>query len=98
MNRERAETPRMADENEMACRELAQLVTDYLDEHLTEHDRRRFEEHMAVCTSCVTLVAQFRTTIAVVSRLDADRVVPPATRDQLLAAFRAWTAAPPSGA
>lgn len=88
----------MGDHDEMACRELAQLVTDYLDEHLTAGDRRRFEEHLAVCRNCVTLVDQFRTTIAALSGLDADRDVPPATRDHLLAAFRGWTAAPTSGA
>lgn len=88
----------MGDHNDMSCRELVQLVTDYLGEHLTAGDRRRFQEHLAACRDCVTLVDQFRTTIAVVSSLDADRDVPPATRDRLLAAFRGWTAAPTSGA
>ena len=54
----------MADAHEMACRELVQLVSDYLDAYLTEADRQRFDEHLAVCSGCVTIVEQFRATIA----------------------------------
>ena len=84
----------MGHRNEMACRELVQLVSDYLDEYLTDADRRRFDEHLAECCGCVTIVEQFRATIAATAAGDAERVVSPATRDDLLAEFRAWTNAP----
>ncbi len=83
----------MSDENEMACRELVDLVSDYLDEYLTEFDRRRFEEHLAICRDCVTFVDQFRTTIAAVAGLEVPHEVPSATRDRLLNEFRDWNEA-----
>ena len=83
----------MGHRNEMACRELVQLVSDYLDEYLTEADRRRFDEHLAECRGCVTIVEQFRATIAATAAGGAESVVPPAIRDRLLAEFRAWTEA-----
>jgi anti-sigma factor RsiW len=83
--------------NHMACRELVQLVTDYLDDALTDDDQRRFEEHLAECPDCVTFVDQFRSTIVAVGHLATDAPVPPETRDALLAAFRGWVDTPPSG-
>jgi len=83
----------MGDVNEMACRELVELVSDYLDEYLTEADRQRFDEHLAECPGCVAIVEQFRATIAATAAGGVEREVSPATRDRLLAAFRSWTEA-----
>lgn len=80
----------------MACRELVQLVSDYLDQYLTEVDRRRFDAHLAECPDCVTLVEQFQVTIAATQALDGHTPVPAATRDALLSAFRGWAAQPSS--
>ena len=85
---------RMDDGNEMACRELVQLVTDFLEDQLTEVDRRRFEEHLAICSDCGTIVDQFRATITAVAGIGAPSEVPGATREDLLAAFRRWTGTP----
>ena len=84
----------MGHQDEIACRELVRLVSDYLDEYLTQADRRRFDEHLAECDGCVTIVEQFRATIAATAAGDADRAVPSETRDRLLAAFRGWTETP----
>ena len=85
----------MGDAHEMACRELVQLVSDYLDQHLAEVDRRRFEAHLAACPDCVTIVEQFRATITSTGRI-AQVAVPADTRDALLSAFRGWSAGPRS--
>jgi anti-sigma factor RsiW len=36
----------------MSCRELVELVTDYLDGALSKQDVQRFEEHIEHCDAC----------------------------------------------
>jgi anti-sigma factor RsiW len=75
----------------LACKELVELVTDYLEGRLTPEDRRRFEEHLAACDGCTRYVEQFRTTIRLVGRL-REQDLEPHVRDALLDAFRDWHA------
>ncbi len=74
---------------EMACRELVEVITDYLDGALDERERARFEAHLAQCPPCTVYVEQFRHTIATAGRLEAEQLGPEA-RDELLRAFRGW--------
>jgi anti-sigma factor RsiW len=75
----------------MACVELVELVTDYFENSLSERDRRRFEEHVAVCDPCARYVEQLRTMIELTGRLEArDLELEPGLRDALLDAFRSW--------
>jgi anti-sigma factor RsiW len=73
----------------MSCKELVELVTDYLEDALSSEERRRFEGHLAICPGCVTYVEQIRATVLTVGRL-SEESIPPATRDELLDAFRDW--------
>lgn len=75
---------------EMPCRELVELITDYLEDRLPPADRRRFEAHLAECEPCRTYVEQFRQTIRVLGRLPEESLSPEA-RTSLLAAFRDWS-------
>ena len=75
----------------MACQELVELITHYLDGALDERRRERFDEHLAICPPCTEYVEQFRRTIAAAGRLEADQLSPGA-RDDLLKAFRGWSA------
>ena len=75
----------------LACKELVELVTDYLEGRLTPEDRRRFDEHLAACDGCTRYVEQFRTTIRLVGRL-REQDLEPQVRDALLEAFRDWHA------
>jgi anti-sigma factor RsiW len=72
----------------MTCRELVELVTDYLEGALPAGDVARFEAHLAACPGCETYVEQIRTTIAV-TRASGD-AVDPAAVSPLLDAFRDW--------
>ena len=74
---------------ELTCRELVELVTDYLEGSLAAEDRMRFEEHLLICEGCSAYLDQMRKTIEVVGSLQED-FIPPEMRDDLLAAFRAW--------
>ena len=75
----------------MTCRELVELVTDYLEDRLGEADRRRFDEHLDVCADCREYVEQMRHTVRGLGRLPEDTLSPSA-RDALLHAFRDWRA------
>ena len=75
----------------MTCRELVELVTDYLEGKLGRRDRRRFEKHIAGCEWCTRYLEQMRVTIRTVGRIREESIAPEA-RDALLAAFRGWDA------
>jgi anti-sigma factor RsiW len=75
---------------EMQCRELVELVTDYLEDRLPPEGRARFEAHIAECEYCETYLEQMRQTIRVLGRLPEDSLSPKA-RDVLLSAFRDWS-------
>ena len=73
----------------MACAELVELVTAYLDDALTPGDRAGFEAHLAACDDCGVFVAQIRETIAALAALPAE---PPTAETQtaLLGVLRGW--------
>ena len=75
---------------EMPCRELVELVTDYLENRLSARDKARFEEHLAQCDACRTYLEQFRQTVRVLGRLPEESLSMEA-RDALLAAFKNWS-------
>jgi anti-sigma factor RsiW len=50
----------------MSCKELVELVTDYLEGALPADDAARFEGHLALCPPCVEYVAQIERTVAAV--------------------------------
>ena len=74
----------------MPCRELVELVTDYLEDRLSPDDRSRFEEHLVQCEACRAYLEQFRQTIRALGRLPEESLSQDA-RTALLAAFRDWS-------
>ncbi len=73
----------------MSCRELVEIVTDYLEGKLTSGDRMRFEQHLGTCEACHIYLDQMRTTIRTLGRL-TEESIPAEARDQWLRAFRSW--------
>ena len=71
----------------MTCKELVELVTDYLDGALPPRDIARFEEHIVSCPPCHAHLDQMRRTIEVVGRIPEEALSPDAEQD-LLEAFR----------
>jgi hypothetical protein len=74
---------------QLSCRELVELVTDYLEGALPEEAGVRFEEHIGICDGCKVYLEQMRQTITLLGRLPEDALSPDAERD-LLEAFRGW--------
>jgi anti-sigma factor RsiW len=73
----------------LSCRELVELVTDYLEGTMEAAEVARFEAHLAECDGCTAYVEQMRETISALGRLPAESLTPEAER-RLLMAFRNW--------
>jgi len=73
------------------CREMVELVTDYLEGRLPRRERRRFERHIAGSDGCVAYLDQMRQTLRVLGSLSEETISVEA-RDALLHAFRDWNA------
>jgi anti-sigma factor RsiW len=77
-------------DRELACREVVELVTAYLDDALDPLDRERFEEHLVFCDGCENYLEQMRTTIRLTRRVEDQ--LPVELQAELLEAFRGWRA------
>jgi anti-sigma factor RsiW len=75
--------------DEMVCRELVEVVTDYLEGTLPDEDRRRLEAHLRECPYCATYIEQMRQTMEALGTLSPESIAPE-TRRELLEAFRGW--------
>jgi anti-sigma factor RsiW len=73
--------------SDLACKELVEIITDYLEGTLPARDRARFDTHLMTCPPCREYVAEMHTTLRLTGRLTVESISP-ATRDQLLRAFR----------
>jgi anti-sigma factor RsiW len=73
----------------LTCKELTELITDYLEERLPDSDRLRFEEHLSICDACVNYIDQMRaTTKALGARPRVE--IPASMESELLETFRRW--------
>jgi len=73
----------------LTCREMVELVTDYLEGRLDDSGRERFEAHVAECAACTLYIEQMRMTIAALGHIPPETISPEAERE-LLDAFRDW--------
>ena len=71
------------------CREIAELITDYLDGSLTLRERIGFQWHLGLCFACRNYLRQMKVTIVTLRQLPPEPV-PPHVREELLERFRAW--------
>jgi len=74
----------------MTCREVIDLLTDYVEDALPTQERRRVEAHLATCDGCTTYLEQVRKTIRLTGMLTEEQI-PDEDKQRLLAAFRDWT-------
>ena len=79
----------MGIEDEITCKEIVELVTEYLESAMSEPDRARFDRHLTTCRGCVNYVAQMRETIRLTGTLTEDSLSL-AAKSSLMTAFRDW--------
>jgi anti-sigma factor RsiW len=73
----------------MSCKELVEVITEYIEGTLPPAERARFEEHLGVCDGCQNYLEQMRLTIRSLGRL-TEESIPPSAREELLRVFRHW--------
>jgi predicted anti-sigma-YlaC factor YlaD len=74
------------------CRELVEVVTDWLEQALPEARLEEVEEHLAICPDCVRYVDQVRVTTQLLRDVDRSGETQDGSHERLLRAFRSWTA------
>ena len=77
---------------ELACIELVEVITDYLEGAMPARKRRLLEQHLTACDGCEAYVEQMRRTIETTGRLRQEDI-PPELEERLLVAFETWKTA-----
>lgn len=85
----------MPADDELSCKEVVGLVTEYLEAALLPAAQARFEEHVADCPGCQAYIQQIQQTIAMLRKLAEDPLFPE-TRQQLRHLFQTWKNTPAS--
>ena len=73
----------------LTCKELVEIVSDYLEGALPSGERARFEAHLATCHGCNAYLEQMKQTIHALGCLTED-AIPPPHKQELLQIFRDW--------
>jgi anti-sigma factor RsiW len=68
----------------ITCRELAELLLDFVADQLPPERREHIEQHLALCSSCVAYLEGYRLTVQMTRRLPRPPLPPDLAR-QLLA-------------
>ncbi|GIX47536.1 MAG: hypothetical protein KatS3mg131_1747 [Candidatus Tectimicrobiota bacterium] len=76
------------------CRQLVELLSDYVDGELPPALRRRLEAHLADCAPCATFLQTFRQTQAAARSLHCEEM-PPELRQRLRRFLREQLRNPP---
>lgn len=69
------------------CRQIAELLTDYVEGRLPSATRELIDWHIDGCGPCVAFVNTFRSTVEAVRTL-TDPPVPPELKQRLIAVLR----------
>jgi anti-sigma factor RsiW len=77
--------------SELACQQVVEMVSDYLEGALSRSQRRRLEAHLAGCEHCSEYLRQIRATIRLTGRLRAEDLTPE-MREEFTAIYRRWRA------
>ena len=75
------------------CRQVVELVTEYLEGGLAVDQRLAFEQHVAICPPCRGYLSQLRLIARTAGSL-REEDVPEPLRESLLEAFRDWSTGP----
>ncbi len=79
------------DVDRVTCRELVEVLTDYLEGVLDAGDRAEIERHIVICRGCANYVEQMRSTVDLLGRIAAE-TAPHEPASEALAIFRRWQA------
>jgi anti-sigma factor RsiW len=73
----------------LACREVVEIITSYLEGRLSPEDTFRFERHISRCPNCSVYLSQMRATIEAAGKID-EGDLSAERKEELLGLFRDW--------
>ncbi len=73
----------------LVCRDVTELVTDFVEGRMGPWDRLRFQLHLGMCRHCREYVRQIRATVRTTGRLPQSPP-PPGVEAELLRRFKRW--------
>jgi len=82
-----------AQREDLACQEVVELVTDYLENALLPRTRALLDDHLAGCEGCTAYFDQVQRTIMLLRQL-TQQPISSETKHELLETFRAWKDTP----
>jgi anti-sigma factor RsiW len=71
----------------MTCKQLVELVTDYLEGRLSDEQTRQIAEHLTACDGCTIYIEQMRVTLEALGRIP-EETISTVAREELIATFR----------
>ena len=77
----------------LACREVVEFISDYLEGTLPSRQAVRLERHLTGCDPCFEYVGQIRTTVTLAHQVPPD-AVEPVTTQRLIELYRTWQRPP----
>jgi predicted anti-sigma-YlaC factor YlaD len=74
------------------CRQMTELMTDYVEGRMPFYDRMRFRMHVGMCRHCREYLRQMRLVGAALGHMTADDAppMPEGVEAELMARFRDW--------
>jgi anti-sigma factor RsiW len=80
---------RHAAPEDITCKEIVEIVSDYVEGLLGPDEREAVELHLNLCDGCADYLEQLRVAIAVTGELPAD-ALSPEVEEELCLAFRSF--------
>ncbi len=71
----------------LACKQVVELVTEYIEGSLGRASRHRFRRHLAACRDCTEYLEQVETTIRITSLVAQEDLIPE-VREEVVARYR----------
>lgn len=74
---------------ELTCKDVTDLITDYMSDALTAEFKLRFEQHLYACTWCMTYLEQMQQTVRWIKE-PAPPAVSAETEARMKELFQRW--------
>ncbi|HEU4343909.1 MAG TPA: anti-sigma factor [Candidatus Binatia bacterium] len=70
-----------------SCKEITELVYDYLNDKLSPAVKRDLKQHLRLCPDCISFLNTYKKTVAVTRSFNSEEI-PPRVRDNIWAFLR----------
>jgi anti-sigma factor RsiW len=77
----------------LTCKELTEVITDYMEGRLPLTRRMAFRLHVMMCGNCYRYLRQLKMTVRALGAMPAEPI-PGEICEEMLRAFRTWKMAP----